>query len=77
MSEQMEATLDQPIDIGIATVKVGVAVGFAFPVLSTECTAYVLRRADADMYERKAIIKGASKAPLKLSATATKLIATR
>lgn len=56
---KLEAALDDPVDVGVAVVKVGVAVGCGVPLGEHDKPADVVRRADAAMYARKAQIKGA------------------
>jgi diguanylate cyclase (GGDEF)-like protein len=57
LRQRIEATLDEPISLGEATVKVGVAAGFALPWSADEPAGVVMERADLEMYRRKAELK--------------------
>ncbi|MBL8870345.1 MAG: GGDEF domain-containing protein, partial [Planctomycetaceae bacterium] len=57
LRDRLEASLDERVDIGQCTVKVGVAAGYAIRENNQEESASVLRRADHAMYERKAFLK--------------------
>lgn len=57
LRSQLEASLYMPIELGIATVKVGVAIGYGMLSGSGKKTADVLHRADLAMYARKAELK--------------------
>lgn len=63
LARTIEASLQEPIAVGAARVKIGVAVGFAMPLVFGEPVADVLKRADAAMYARKAQIKRAANEP--------------
>lgn len=56
LAARLESVLREPIDLGTAVVKVGVAVGYAIPQPGEVFTA-VLQRADEAMYARKALLK--------------------
>lgn len=63
LRNNLEATLKHPIELGLITVKVGIAVGFAIPISALDTTADVLKRADAEMYARKAKLKDSMALP--------------
>jgi|JI9StandDraft_2_1071091.scaffolds.fasta_scaffold03308_4 diguanylate cyclase (GGDEF)-like protein len=57
LRDSLEASLDERVDIGQCTVKVGVAAGYAIRENNQEDSSNVLKRADHAMYERKAFLK--------------------
>jgi diguanylate cyclase (GGDEF)-like protein len=60
--EQIEATLEEPMELDGALVKVGVAAGFALPWSGEEAGTAVMERADLEMYRRKNELKSTCQA---------------
>jgi diguanylate cyclase (GGDEF)-like protein len=57
LRDELEASLREPIILAEGVVVVGVAAGFAMPQKDSETTEEVVKRADLDMYQRKAWLK--------------------
>jgi diguanylate cyclase (GGDEF)-like protein len=62
--ERIEATLEEPMELDGALVKVGVAAGFALPWSGEEAGTAVMERADLEMYRRKNELKSACQAAI-------------
>ena len=57
LRDAIEASLQDPIYLEEGVIHVGVAVGFAIRRENSECTEQVVKRADLEMYQRKAWLK--------------------